>query len=475
LLFFDLFAKDGRQYQLCAKSEVFGSSELTRVAKLSVGDVVRASGSRDEKSDWHSNEVVTLDNVEVLESWAGLHSCPFVLRDRGDLPTGTNSELLVVQCDAEYAERLLECVSTQPFLSSTPPWLASPLLGQKNRIILIACRGSEQRRRAIVFLQTSEVILLELNRPVRRVYAVCARALTLKEAMCKAHAAIEEARAGGGGATGRLPIRLQAFPRYLEKPAIEHLRINGASMELKTQGYEQLLSLCFISGLLWVGLEAAPVFEEASGTILPLTSGTILPLTSGTIGTAITGTITGTKGSTITGTKGSTGRRHKGSKKKGSRDRQKGSGGIGWAPVLTAAVVSMGGLAGGGEGSKGKEIEGSKGRDGGESKGQKPKAAQGREAKAAQGREAKVAALVARRQGGLTVVMEHVFDEHNAAAVIRSCDAFGVSEVIIIPYPITYCNHPPSLAEVCYHLLQPLPPLPSFLCLFCSLPPSRLF
>jgi tRNA (guanosine-2'-O-)-methyltransferase len=51
---------------------------------------------------------------------------------------------------------------------------------------------------------------------------------------------------------------------------------------------------------------------------------------------------------------------------------------------------------------------------------------------AEEGRATKIEALVARRQAGLTVVLEHTFDEYNAAAVMRSCDAFGVTELIMV-------------------------------------------
>lgn len=40
--------------------------------------------------------------------------------------------------------------------------------------------------------------------------------------------------------------------------------------------------------------------------------------------------------------------------------------------------------------------------------------------------------VAARRQAGLTVVLEDIHDPHNAQAVFRTCDAFGVQEVHII-------------------------------------------
>lgn len=40
--------------------------------------------------------------------------------------------------------------------------------------------------------------------------------------------------------------------------------------------------------------------------------------------------------------------------------------------------------------------------------------------------------VIARRQSGLVVVLEDVHDPHNAAAVMRSCDAFGVQEIHLI-------------------------------------------
>ncbi len=44
----------------------------------------------------------------------------------------------------------------------------------------------------------------------------------------------------------------------------------------------------------------------------------------------------------------------------------------------------------------------------------------------------KIKQVVQKRQHGLTVVLEDIYDPHNAAAVLRSCDAFGVQEVYFI-------------------------------------------
>ena len=47
-------------------------------------------------------------------------------------------------------------------------------------------------------------------------------------------------------------------------------------------------------------------------------------------------------------------------------------------------------------------------------------------------REQKIRAVVAKRQKGLTVVLEDIHDPHNAEAVLRSCDAFGIQIVHFI-------------------------------------------
>ncbi len=47
-------------------------------------------------------------------------------------------------------------------------------------------------------------------------------------------------------------------------------------------------------------------------------------------------------------------------------------------------------------------------------------------------RKNKLTAVLEKRQPDLAVVMENVFDPHNIAAVMRSCDAVGVQDIYII-------------------------------------------
>jgi len=47
-------------------------------------------------------------------------------------------------------------------------------------------------------------------------------------------------------------------------------------------------------------------------------------------------------------------------------------------------------------------------------------------------RQAKIEAVLSKRQGNITVVLENVFDPHNISAVMRSCDAVGIQEIYVL-------------------------------------------
>jgi tRNA (guanosine-2'-O-)-methyltransferase len=48
-------------------------------------------------------------------------------------------------------------------------------------------------------------------------------------------------------------------------------------------------------------------------------------------------------------------------------------------------------------------------------------------------RRARILEVIERRLGSVTVLMDAPHDPHNAAAVVRSCEAFGVGEVFVVP------------------------------------------
>jgi tRNA (guanosine-2'-O-)-methyltransferase len=55
-------------------------------------------------------------------------------------------------------------------------------------------------------------------------------------------------------------------------------------------------------------------------------------------------------------------------------------------------------------------------------------------------RKEKLSDVLLKRQPGLTVVAENIFDPHNLSAMLRSCDAVGILEICLIydgkqPYP----------------------------------------
>src|SRR5258706_6671119 len=47
-------------------------------------------------------------------------------------------------------------------------------------------------------------------------------------------------------------------------------------------------------------------------------------------------------------------------------------------------------------------------------------------------RHSRLSAVLGKRQPGLTVVLENVFDPHNVSAVMRTCDAVGIQDVFIL-------------------------------------------
>ncbi len=47
-------------------------------------------------------------------------------------------------------------------------------------------------------------------------------------------------------------------------------------------------------------------------------------------------------------------------------------------------------------------------------------------------RRSRIEAVLSKRQPGITVVLENVFDPHNISAVMRSADAIGVQEIFVL-------------------------------------------
>ena len=47
-------------------------------------------------------------------------------------------------------------------------------------------------------------------------------------------------------------------------------------------------------------------------------------------------------------------------------------------------------------------------------------------------REQRIINVLNKRQGNLTIVLENVFDPHNISAVMRTCDAVGVQDIVVL-------------------------------------------
>ena len=59
-------------------------------------------------------------------------------------------------------------------------------------------------------------------------------------------------------------------------------------------------------------------------------------------------------------------------------------------------------------------------------------------------RVARMDEILARRSRNLTVVIEDLYDPHNIAAVLRTCDAFGIQDVHAVPGPQAQGRFRPS-------------------------------
>src|ERR1700748_2976609 len=49
-----------------------------------------------------------------------------------------------------------------------------------------------------------------------------------------------------------------------------------------------------------------------------------------------------------------------------------------------------------------------------------------------QEREERILQVLDKRQAGITVVLENVFDPHNISAVMRTCDAIGMQDLYVL-------------------------------------------
>src|SRR5580698_11129210 len=52
-------------------------------------------------------------------------------------------------------------------------------------------------------------------------------------------------------------------------------------------------------------------------------------------------------------------------------------------------------------------------------------------------RKARLAAVIERRLAGVSVLFDRPYDPHNGAAVLRSCEAFGVQQLHVVERPGT--------------------------------------
>jgi tRNA (guanosine-2'-O-)-methyltransferase len=56
-------------------------------------------------------------------------------------------------------------------------------------------------------------------------------------------------------------------------------------------------------------------------------------------------------------------------------------------------------------------------------------------------RKERLTAVLQKRQGDITVILENVFDPHNISAVMRTCDAVGIQEIYVLNTRIPPHSH----------------------------------
>jgi hypothetical protein len=244
LIFLDVRKVDGEQFQVCAKSELVQPEQMERIAAFSLGDVLSVSGDGAGENRF-GNPIINARSVGLIETWKHYHSNRFSIQPPTNIQGGAS--LLILQCNRDQAEALLEHLGKEfAVLANLPK-------ATKDALLIIPVEEPLSELYELVGnLKTDEIVA----RKLRRMYFTTGRLLSLQQAvlhLCQAiKSAVGSTTANSlaslppSSSLASLAVRVQAFPRSLEKHAVAALQEAEAPVALCSQGFTHIVCVCFV-------------------------------------------------------------------------------------------------------------------------------------------------------------------------------------------------------------------------------------